>query len=689
VANSVLIVTDCEEDLAALRQSLFSAHDGPFDVESASSLLAATERLKSEGIDIVLLDLTLPDSTGIPTFDALFKLTPTVPIMTLADDAGEEMAIEAVRHGAQGYLTKGYFRNALVPQALKNIIHRKRVEEALYVEKERARVTLESIGDGVLSTDVDGIITYLNAEAERLTGWAREQANGRPLAEVFCLIDGTTGTPARNPVEQVIELRKTMGLCGNSVLVRRDGYRSPIEDSVAPIIDRNGNVSGAVVTFRDVSKVRAMAEQMSYLAQHDFLTGLPNRMLLNDRLAQAIAFAKRHNTQLAVLFLDLDKFKHINDSLGHLTGDRLLESFAARLLATVRQSDTVSRQGGDEFVILLLEDVQAENAAITAEKILQSTRVAHEIDGHKLHVSTSIGISVYPADGADAPSLIKNADTAMYYAKQKGRNNYEFFKSAMNVRAVERQAIEADLRLAIEKGEFVLHYQPKVDLDTGRVTGAEALIRWLHPVKGMILPETFISIAEDCGLIIPIGKWVLRTACMQGKQWKEAGKEAISIAVNISALEFRRRGFFEGVRQALEESGLEPHCLELELTEGVLMRNAEASTLILQSLKKLGVRLAVDDFGTGYSSLSYLSQFPIDVLKIDQSFVHDISSNSSNGIIVDAVIGMGMSLRQKVVAEGVETEEQYSFLHDHRCAEGQGYLFGRPVPADQFRHSAR
>jgi diguanylate cyclase (GGDEF)-like protein/PAS domain S-box-containing protein len=684
LSNTVLIITDDAVDAKILHDTLAMARDGPFAVEWRRNLSDGLECLKQGGIDIILLDFFLPDSQGIKTFDVLFKFVPPVPIMTLSDEAQESVSIEAVEHGAQGFLSKGHFPNTLVPQALRNVIQRKCVEEALFVEKERARVTLESIGDGILSTDVAGNITYLNAQAEHLTGWSRDAAYGRAVTEVFHLIESTTRQAARNPIEQVMQHGKPMGLYANTVLVRRDGYEFPIEDSVSPIFDRTRKVTGAVIAFRDITQVQVMAQKMAHLAQHDYLTGLPNRMLLNDRLSQAIAYAKRHATQIAVLFLDLDKFKHINDSLGHLAGDKLLESVAQRLVGQVRQSDTVSRQGGDEFVILLHENIHAEYAAIAAEKIIQSLIEPHYIDKHELHITTSIGISLYPADGNDADTLIKHADTAMYHAKKKGRNNYQFFKSDMNVRAVERQSIEADLRRAIDRDEFVLHYQPKVNLRSGEVTGAEALIRWIHPTKGIVLPEAFIGIAEDCGLIIPIGRMVLRQACVQAREWMNQGMPPITISVNISALEFRHQHFFECVREILHETGMNPKCLQLELTESVLMRNIESSTTILRALKDMGVQLAVDDFGTGYSSLSYLHQFPIDVLKIDQSFVKDISSNASNGIIVNAVIGMGASLNQSVIAEGIETQEQLTFLSAHQCNEGQGHLLGWPTPPEDF-----
>ena len=688
-ANTVLIITGNTADAKLIQATLATARDGPFNTEWVADLSAGLPRLRQGGVDIVLVDLFLRDSDGIETFEALFKLVPPTPIMVLCNEENENVAVEAVQRGAQGYLSKGYFPNALIPQALRSIIQRKKVEEALFVEKERARVTLESIGDGVLSTDVSCNITYLNTQAERMTGWTRNDAQGRPVGEILHLIDSGTRQPARNPIEMVILHKKNLALYARSVLVRRDGYEIPVEDSAAPIFDKNGEVTGAVVTFRDVSETRAMADKMAHLAEHDYLTGLPNRLLLNDRLAQAVAYAERHHTQVAVLFLDLDNFKHINDSLGHSVGDKLLESVSKRLVAQVRHSDTVSRLGGDEFVIMVLENSHEEHSTIAAEKILRALAEPHVIAGNELHITTSIGISLYPADGQNAETLIKNADTAMYHAKKKGRNNFQFFNSEMNVWAVQRQVIEAELRKAIERNEFVLYYQPKIDLESGKVTGAEALVRWHHPQRGMIFPASFIPVAEDSGLIVTIGRIVLREACLQIKAWLNEGLETFVVSVNVSALEFRDKSFVQNVRQVLLESALEPRYLQLELTESVLMRNVDTSIPILHELKQIGVQLAVDDFGTGYSSLSYLSQFPIDVLKIDQSFVQRISADSGNSIIVSAVIGMGASLRQRVIAEGVETQEQLLFLNKHHCNEGQGFLFSAPVAAVEFGRYVR
>ena len=427
-----------------------------------------------------------------------------------------------------------------------------------------------------------------------------------------------------------------------------------------------------------------MARAIADLAQHDALTGLPNRRLLNERLTQAIALARRRSSHLAVLFLDLDRFKHVNDSMGHEIGDKLLQSVARRLMSSVRSSDTISRHGGDEFVLLLSEISHDRDAALAAQKIVSALTVPHEVGGHELHITTSIGVSLFPDDGQSAETLLKNADTAMYHAKERGRNNVQFFKADMNARAIEQQWIESDLRRALARGEFTLYYQPKLNLITGELTGAEALLRWVHPERGIIVPTQFVPIAENCGFIVPIGRWVLGEACSQARAWIDAGLRPTAVSVNISALEFRDKDFLDHVCAVLETHHLEPRYLELELTESVLMQHAKSTASMLQSLKDIGVQIAIDDFGTGYSSLSYLRQFPIDVLKIDQSFVHEITAHPDRTPIVSAVISMGRGLNHRVIAEGVETRGQLAFLQAHGCSEGQGYYFSRPVAADQF-----
>ncbi|MGO9446712.1 MAG: putative bifunctional diguanylate cyclase/phosphodiesterase [Thiobacillaceae bacterium] len=684
MAQRVLIVMEDPAGAKTLTAVLASQASGRFDTQWVPRLADAKERLRTNRFQTILVALILPDSKGTATLDTLAALAPEIPIIALGEVDDERLASEAAQHGARAYLSKPDFASPLVPQLVRNVILQKTREETPPVDGTRATAALNLINDAVIGTDLSGRVDYLNAAAQAMTGWPEAEARGRPISEVVTIIDRATHAPIRNPVEWVLQRDKQMKLATGMILIRRDGSEAIIEDCATPLHDASGKISGALIVLHDITAAQAMSVKMLHLSQHDFLTNLPNRVLLNDRISQAIALAKRRGTQLGVLFLDLDNFKHINDSLGHETGDKLLQSVAQVLTGCVRESDTVGRPGGDEFVVLVNEDNHAESASVTAEKILTALAVPHSIAGQELHVAASIGISVYPADGEDAETLIKNADTAMYQAKERGRNNYQFFKSDMNARAVERQVVEVNLRRALDRQEFALHYQPKVNLNTGTITGAEALLRWMHPEWGVVLPDRFVPIAEDCGLIVPIGRWVLREACAQAKRWEGTGQTGPSVAVNISALEFHHKDFVEGVRAILNETELEPRRLQLEITESVLMRDFKFSTAILQQLKDMGVQLAVDDFGTGYSSLSYLNEFPIDILKIDRSFVHDIGSAKSNGIIVSAVIALAASLKQRIVAEGVEELGQLAFLKARQCEEGQGYLFSRPLIAAQF-----
>ncbi len=640
--------------------------------------------LAEHAADIILLDLGLPDAQGLDAVRRAHAAAHRSPLVVLSGLDDESLAVQAMQEGAQDYLIKGQIESRELLRALRYAKERKLIEENLFAEKELAQATLDCIGDAVATTDITGNITFLNPVAEAMTGWTEQEAVGRPMAEVFQIVDAVTREAIPNPMARVVAQNEGGHLPLDCVLIRRDGVEIFIEDSVAPIRDRGAQAIGAVIVFRDVSAAHAMAEQIAHTAQHDFLTGLPNRLLLSDRIGQAIAFAQRHEKQVAILFLDLDGFKYINDSLGHPVGDMLLQSIAKRLRNCVRITDTVSRQGGDEFVVLISEIDGSEDAAFSARRVLECLSSEHTVEGNDLHITTSIGISVYPADGQDAETLIKNADTAMYHAKENGRQSYQFFKPDMNVRAVERQSIEEGLRGALQRHEFALHYQPKINMKTGEITGAEALLRWTHPTRGPIAPDQFIPIAEESGLILPIGRWVLREACRQTRAWADVGLPQIAIAVNISALEFRDANFLEGVFTILAETGMDPKFLELELTESVLMRGAEAAEVTLKALRAKGIRLAVDDFGTGYSSLSYLRKFSIDALKIDKSFIRQISTTPEETTIVSAILSMGQSLKLRVVAEGVETQEELAFLRAHNCDEAQGYHFSRPVRPQQF-----
>jgi diguanylate cyclase (GGDEF)-like protein/PAS domain S-box-containing protein len=682
--RKLLLVEDNLGDARVLREMFNEEGVQITELTHVESLSEAEKHLADHSVDITLLDLGLPDAQGLEAVRRVHAAAPRVPLVVLTGLDDESMALQSLQEGAQDYLIKGQIESRGLLRAIRYAIERKIMEEVLFAEKEQAQVTLSSIGDPVVSTDISGNMTFLNLVAERMTGWSREEAAGRPAPEVFRIFDATSHEIISNPMEIAMEKDKTVYLPSNCLLIRRDGVEIPIGGSMAPIHDPEGHVAGAVIVFRDVTRSLAIELQTTYTAEHDFLTGLPNRMLLNDRISQAIALAPRHGDKVAVLFLDLDGFKYINDSLGHSIGDKLLQSIAKHLVASVRSSDTISRQGGDEFVALLSAVEHWEDIAITASRILRAVAETHVICEHELHVTTSIGISVYPDDGLDAETLIKNADTAMYQTKENGRDGYQFFEPVMNVRAVERQSIEECLRHAIERQEFALHYQPQVNLRTKAITGAEALIRWTHPSRGVVSPVQFIPVAEDCGLIRPIGNWVLREACKQARAWVDAGLPLGTMAVNISMIELQDKCFLEGVFAILEDTGLDPGYLELELTESVLMRHVESTESTLNAVTAKGVRLAIDDFGTGYSSLSYLRRFPIDALKIDQSFVRQITAAPADRRIVSAVISMGRSLKLRVIAEGVETQEELAFLQAHHCDEAQGYYFSPAVPPQQF-----
>jgi len=496
----------------------------------------------------------------------------------------------------------------------------------------------------------------------------------------------------RPAVSQVLAADKTIPWY-ESVYMADQGEEAAIvkaafdENTHAQVREANRRLIAATIHAKTMTKAAELAiQQMWYMAEHDVLTGLPNRTLLADRLSQSIAFAQRHGKKVALMYLDLDHFKHVNDSLGHSVGDQLLQSVAKRLRASVRLSDTVSRQGGDEFVVLLNEIDEAQDAVLIAKKIIAAMAPPHFVSDNQLHVTVSIGISIYPDDGSDVETLLRNADTAMYQTKNTGRNHCHLYQPEMNVQAVARQSVVQALHLALEEGRFVLHYQPKVNLDTGVITGSEALVRVQESDNQMVAPEQFIAVAEECGLILPIGKWVLHEACRQTQAWLKAGLDIGQIAVNVSSREFHSKEFFNSVISILNATGLDPSHLELEMTESGLMLDTEPTTVLLNALKKLGIQIAIDDFGTGYSSLSYLLRFPIDTLKIDKSFVQDLVNDpgGSGEAIVSAVIGMGTSLHQRVVAEGIETREQLTFLQSRHCVEGQGYYFSRPVPAADF-----
>lgn len=560
-----------------------------------------------------------------------------------------------------------------------DMTERKHAEEDLRLKQS----AIEASNNGIIITDAltqGSPVIYVNPAFEQITGYSGDEVIGRNC-NFLQSID--TDQPAVEEMRAALRERRSAHVVLRNY--RKDGTLFWNELFIAPVREDSAVVKYFVGVMNDISERKRYEEQLVHQANHDALTGMPNRNLLEDRLSQAIFYAQRSNRMMAVLFLDLDHFKLINDSLGHDVGDHLLQVLGERLVQCVRSGDTVARMGGDEFVILLAELAHSEDVSPITQKILAATALPYLIDGHELFVTCSIGASLYPSDGNDVQTLLKNADAAMYRAKDTGRNTVQYFTNELNARAFERLLMENNLRHALERGELLLYFQPQVSLSNGRMVGVEALVRWQHPEMGMISPGDFIPLAEESGLIVPIGEWVLRTACAQNKAWQVAGLPPLSVAVNLSARQFRQ-DVPAMVSKVLQETNLEAHYLELEITESIIMQNPDEAAATLRKLKEMGVRLAIDDFGTGYSSLSYLKRFPIDRLKIDQSFVRDITTDPDDAAIAMAVIAMAHSLNLKVVAEGVETEAQLSYLHRRQCDEFQGYYFSRPESSENMAH---
>ncbi|SFR53712.1 PAS domain S-box-containing protein/diguanylate cyclase (GGDEF) domain-containing protein [Marinobacter daqiaonensis] len=552
-------------------------------------------------------------------------------------------------------------------------------------EQERLQVTLRNISDGVICTDADGLTHYLNPAAERITGWSGEDAIGKPVGEVVAVLDEASGQPVESMSELTLRTRDQSAHRSDILLERKDGRQVPVEEAAAPLWDSGGEFLGVVVTIRDVSNVRALTAQLGYLATRDPLTGLPNRALLKDRLMQEVAHAERHGERLALMYLDLDLFKEVNDMLGHTAGDDLLVEVAERLKNCVRRSDTVCRVGGDEFILLLTEFGEMASLNELGSKVSDTLREPFELEGHTVEISTSVGISVFPDDGHDPDSLIRHADTAMYQAKALGRNNMQFFAPAMNRRARERRELQRELRKALAEKQLSLHFQPQVELATGKVLAAEVLLRWRHPRLGSVSPNRFIPVAEERReLMISIGDWVLEESCRQARAWLDAGYPPVRVSVNVSMVQLRGDSLVDHVADVLDRFRLPPNQLQLELTESVLMSDVAGAADRIRSLEKMGVRISVDDFGTGYSSLSYLKDLPVDELKIDQTFVHDLASDPDKAAIVNAIIRMGQSLNLRVIAEGVETSGLVDYLCANGCEYAQGFYFGKPVTAKRF-----
>lgn len=562
----------------------------------------------------------------------------------------------------------------MVETLTKEITQRRKAEQGLRLS---AKV-FENNSEAIMITDTKHDIVSVNHAFTVITGYAEDEvlgknprmfASGRHNKEFYKAF-----------FESLHSQDKWRGEIWNK---RKNGEVFPQWTTISVLRDEAGNITNQVSVFLDITERKKEEERIQYLANYDVLTGLPNRYLLGDRLENALNMAQRHETKLAVLFIDLDHFKNVNDSLGHDVGDELLKTVSQRLKSCLRRSDTIARQGGDEFIALLGDLNSEDEVTFVAEKMIESLRGEFKVGEHQLSASLSIGVSVYPDDGDSAVQLLRNADLAMYRAKDAGRNQFQYYEASMNVKALKRMQLENDLRNAISKGQLMLYYQPKVKTLTGEVVGMEALLRWSHPQQGFISPAEFIPVAEESGLINEIGDWVLRQAALQQRIWQSQGYQIVPVAVNLSARQFGQKGVVEKIQAILRDVGIPPHYIELELTESLLMDMGQNSLAVMNQLSEAGFDLALDDFGTGYSSLSRLKLLPVKSLKIDQSFVRDIASDENDEAIVNATAVLAHALEMKVIAEGVETQEQLDFIRDLMCEEYQGYLFSRPLPADE------
>jgi diguanylate cyclase (GGDEF)-like protein/PAS domain S-box-containing protein len=690
-APLALVVDDDELVRMIVREAL---EQSGLEVCEAASGVQALKLFADSRPDIVVLDVMMP---GLDGFATCAKLRGSVGgsrvpilIMTGLDDA--ESIAHAYDQGATDFITKP-LNPVILSHRVRYMLRGSHTLDALLKSEARLGLAqrIAKIGNWEWRPDTNQFTA--SAELCRLMG-----IRSQDFAGTFDAFIQLVHAEDRHRVDEALKriLSKRVPCDIDHRLVLPNGVDFTVNLQAEAVFDDQMKALSIVGTAQDITDRKQSEREIHRLAYFDSLTGLPNRVLFKDRVTQALSHARRYGTTLATLFLDLDRFKVINDTLGHNIGDLLLKSVADRLAESVRHSDSVCRSvgneenhslarlGGDEFTVLLTNLRDVQDAGKVARRIVESLAQSFSIDGREIFVTASVGIAIFPVDGDSVDALLKNADSAMYHAKEQGRNNFQFYSNTLNAVANERLILEGELRHAVEREEFVVHYQPQIDLRTNGIIGAEALVRWQHPQRGLLPPAVFLAAAMDTGLIRAIDEWVLRTACRQNLSWQERGKMPVRVSVNVSNSLFHGNTLLSVVEEALSETGLAPACLELELTESIAMRNVDASIVMLTTLKAMGVQLSIDDFGTGYSSLSYLQRLPIDVVKIDQSFIKEILTQGGPVPIVRAIIAMAHSLKLLVLAEGVEQEAQRTLLLEQGCDQAQGYFFGRPIPADAF-----
>ena len=658
-----------------------------YSLKRAETLVSGIKALCKESFSVVLLDLGLPDSSGLETLLRIEKKAQHIPVILLTGLADEEFAAKAISMGAQDYLVKGKITEDSLYRSVLYSIERKKSELLLKDSEERFRAFFELSGMGALQADPSsGRFTMVNRSFCELTGYGRDELLALSFREITHPDDWAAdsdmfGKLLRGELEQYDREARYLHKQGHVIWVhvsrtllrQTGGLKKPIR------------VLGIV---HDITDRKRMEREIIEMAHHDALTGLPNRRLFIELAQIEMAQAGRNHKKMAFVFLDLDRFKEVNDTFGHEAGDQLLKEVALRIRKSLRKSDTIARIGGDEFNIIIADLARAEDSAEIARKIVESFRAPFLIAGHELHVTASIGLSIYPDDDQDMDTLFRYADIAMYHAKETGKNNFQFYNPAINVHSAQRIKMESWLRQAIARGELLLYYQPMVDIKTGKMVCAEALVRWNHPEMGLLEPKNFIPLAEATGFITAIDEWVLGAVCSQAKNWRQAGLPPVCITVNLSSRFFQKTGVADSISRILEDTGLPAGSLYLEITETLAMDNIQLTASQLAQLSGLGIQISIDDFGTGYSSLNYLKRLPIGRLKIDSSFIKDIATDPDDRAIINAVIAMAHNMKMKVIAEGVETEDQLNFLRQADCDEMQGFLYSKPLPPEKFSELA-